>query len=342
MDKRRTLVTGGTGFIGQNLIRALVARGDEVLSTSRSDHADAQLKSISAIPLRCDFSSFNEDLFCEQLVDIDCVFHLAGRVAGTLPQLMDVNEAGTAKLTKALSRLAKRPRLILVSSVAAAGPSKPTEPRTESITPSPISNYGKSKLAGERAAIRHCRELELSIVRPGIVFGAGDKEFNLILRAMNRTSLNPLIGFGRQPLSFIEVNDLVRLLLAVVEKGERVERATAEGDSESGRGIYYGCANEPLSLRSLGHIFSNTLRRPIVPVFIAPPVAAILGYASELMCTLTGKSSTLNRDKILEGKAPSWFCSPQKAIDQLGWQPRLSLDETMAGWIRTAKHQGLM
>ena len=64
---------------------------------------------------------------------------------------------------------------IVVSSLAAAGPCAGDQPFLEGDSPAPVSAYGRSKLAGELAAARHAGEMEITIVRPPIVFGPGDR-----------------------------------------------------------------------------------------------------------------------------------------------------------------------
>ena len=73
-------------------------------------------------------------------------------------------------------------RFVLVSSVAAVGPGPGDGPVTEETTPSPINNYGRSKLAGEQEARAFADRLPLSIVRPGAIYGPRERDLFLILQ----------------------------------------------------------------------------------------------------------------------------------------------------------------
>src|SRR5512137_826456 len=85
----------------------------------------------------------------EAVAGVDVVVHLAGLVKAVTPaELFAVNARGTRDLAVAAAA-AGRPRFVLVSSLAAAGPSRPGHPRTEDQAPAPVSDYGRSKLAAE-------------------------------------------------------------------------------------------------------------------------------------------------------------------------------------------------
>jgi nucleoside-diphosphate-sugar epimerase len=271
--------------------------------------------------------------------DVDVFFHVAGRLSGSQRELLAVNEIGTKHLARTLAARSKPPIVVGLSSIAAAGPSNPSEGRSENLPPMPVSNYGKSKLAGERVLASHFCDLPISIVRPGIVFGPGDREFLKILQAMNRVFLNPMIGWGRAPLSFIEVSDLVRLLVLVAEKGERISQVNAHGDPLDGIGIYNAASPDPLSLLQLGRLFARSLHRPVLPLPLPPFLAFAVGLAGEWFSQLTKSPSTLTRDKIREAIAEGWMVKVDKAISQLGWSCP-SINDVMTHWIVRAKREG--
>jgi nucleoside-diphosphate-sugar epimerase len=237
--------------------------------------------------------------------------------------------------------MAKPPVVILVSSAAAGGPSNMSTYRTEADPPAPVSNYGRSKLAGERVAIAGRGDCPLSIVRPGIVFGPGDTEFIRIFRAMTRARVNPMIGSGHQPLSMIEVRDLVHFLLRVAEHGERVAHCTDAGDSEAGQGVYNAADPTPLSLRQLG----NLVRKAMPGLrFLDLPMPVRLGFVvgaiSEFGSRLLGKYPTLNRDKIREARAPGWALNVEKSLRGLGWEPQRPLPDRLTETFRHALQAG--
>jgi nucleoside-diphosphate-sugar epimerase len=342
MAAKRVLVTGASGFVGGNLVPALVKQGGKVFATSRNPSSDVAILRLGAEPVRADLAQDRAKDLSEILPQVDWVFHLAGQLSGPPSELTRVNVEGSCKIASVCASWSQAPVFVSLSSVAAAGPSGPQAPKDETAIPDPISDYGRSKLAGERAIAKYLSAMPISIVRPGIIFGPGDREFNRLLRSMYRAFLTPLIRGGRQPLAIIEVADLIRLLIAVAEKGERVTSTTMDGDPARGVGVYYAAATEPISLRQLGAIFSSTLRRPVIPLPVIPPVAWILGLLSEQWSVLTKTKSTLNRDKIREALANGWWVDVSKAVSQLNWQPNRSIEEEMKAWIQQAKEQRLL
>jgi nucleoside-diphosphate-sugar epimerase len=342
MAAKRVLVTGASGFVGGNLVPALVEQGSKVFATSRNRQSDVAILRLGAEPVRADLAQDNEDALSDILPKVDWVFHLAGQLSGPPSELDKVNVDGSCKIASVCASWSHSPIFVSLSSVAAGGPSTPQAPKDETAIPNPISDYGRSKLAGERIIAKYCSSMPMSIVRPGIIFGPGDREFNRLLQSMYRVFLNPLIRGGRQPLAIIEVTDLIRLLLAVAERGERVASTTTDGDPTRGVGVYYAAALEPISLRQLGAIFSSTLRRPVIPLPVIPPVAWMLGLLGEQWSILTKTKSTLNRDKIREALANGWWVDVSKAVSQLDWRPSRSIEEEMKNWIKRAKEQRLL
>ena len=337
------LITGSTGFVGQHLTAALIQQGWEVYGTSRSAAGDQVLSSAGCIPVRIDLEQASFPLAPKALPD-GVVFHLAGKLSGSLNELNAVNQAGTKKIAEFYASHGTGTRLIHVSSVAAGGPSSESCPKKESDPAKPISHYGMSKLAGEEMVREFASSLPSTIIRPGIVFGPGDKEFLRLIKALYRVRLNPLIGTGRQPLAFVEVGDLVALLLRCIEQGERIpSRNQSDGmASLVGHGIYNAADSEPLSIYELGRIFREATGRFVLPLRMPASLAWCLGALGEGTAKLTRMSSTLTRDKIREATASGWWVSPEKAAQQLNWTPAIPLRETMKAWIIESMKQGLL
>ncbi|AMV30467.1 dTDP-6-deoxy-L-talose 4-dehydrogenase (NAD(P)(+)) [Pirellula sp. SH-Sr6A] len=338
------LITGSTGFVGRHLTAALVQHGMEVYGTSRSAAGDEVLRSAGCHPVRIDLERASFPLTPGALPDVGTVFHLAGKLSGSPEEMNAVNQVGTKKIADYYARHGAGTRLIHVSSVAAGGPSSESCPKKESDPSKPISHYGMSKLAGEEIVRQFASSLPSTIIRPGIVFGPGDKEFLRLIKALYRVRLNPLIGTGRQPLAFVEVSDLITLLLRCMDRGERIASDDRPNGAAPilGQGIYNAADAEPLSIYELGRIFREATGRLVLPLRMPASLAWCLGALGEGTAKLTRMSSTLTRDKIREATASGWWVSPEKAARQLDWAPKMPLRETMKAWIVDCMHQGLL
>ncbi|MGC4003846.1 MAG: NAD-dependent epimerase/dehydratase family protein [Pirellulales bacterium] len=113
-------VTGGSGFIGQNLVRALIARGDDVACLVRDVGRGDGIRKIGA---RLIVGTVNDPAkYREELRDREIVYHLAGVTkARRTDELNFVNEAGTRNLAEACAAQTSPPTFVAISSLAAAG-----------------------------------------------------------------------------------------------------------------------------------------------------------------------------------------------------------------------------
>ena len=137
-----------------------------------------------------------------------------------------MNRDGTERLLLAAARAGSVTRFVLVSSLAAAGPSPPGRPHTGGEPARPVTAYGRSKLAGE--AVVRGGAVPWTILRPPAVYGPGDREMWRIFRAAT-LGIAPVFGDGSQRLSLIYGPDLAAALAAA-------------GSAEDGRGrVFFPC-----------------------------------------------------------------------------------------------------
>ena len=311
----RVLVTGATGFIGHHLIHALLEKGDQVVCLVRptSDPSRLPTEQVAlAIGDLTDPASLQS-----ALAGVSVVYHLAGALtAKSRAAFNSVNEAGVRNLAEACARAGSPPTLLVLSSLAAAGPNPDDQPRNEQDPDGPVSNYGRSKLAGEQAARASSGRFPLTIVRAPIVFGEWDRDVFKMFRLV-KFGIHLIPVRTHQRYSLIHAADLANLLIHAAARGERAVVGSVAS------GLYYTGYDEHLTYHELGGQLATALgRRRVfnlrIPRFLTWTAAA--GF--ELVARLTGRPpSIINLDKAREGFAGSWSCSPAKAQQQLGFRP---------------------
>lgn len=331
------LVTGGTGFVGLHLVEELVRRGERVRCYVRPGSLLEPLRSLGVELIEAELTDIAT--LRSALAGVSVVHHVAGVIRAFRQEyFFEVNEQGTARVTEACAAQTNPPRLVIVSSVAAVGPAPRGQIRVEGDPPAPVSHYGKSKLAGEKAAARFAARVPITIVRPGVVFGPRDTGFVQVLRSLRlfRCHLSP--GFFPPALSCIHIADLVELLLRAADRGSTVP-ATENG--EPGKGRYFAAAPEYPTYVDLGRMMRPMLGRPYAPVIPIPgALAYVVGGVNEVLGRLRGRAEELSIDKIRDALATSWACSGEAARRDLDFAPAKPLTERMqetVDWFLTNK-----
>jgi nucleoside-diphosphate-sugar epimerase len=335
-DAESVLITGASGFIGQHLVRRLIERGDRVSCLVRATSPIDELRSSGARLIVGDVvdRACIERAMAESRADV--VFHLAGLLkAVRTADFARVNAGGVESVAAACAGRAGRPLLIVVSSLAAAGPCAGEQPRMEGDSPAPVSAYGRSKLAGELAAARHAGEMEITIVRPPIVFGPGDRGVLEMFRPIARSGLHVVPGWKERRVSLIHVADLVELLLLAAGKGERLRP-----DGAPGQGIYFVAADHDPTYAELGQAIARAMGKKRATVVHVPgPLVRLVGLCGDSLGRVRQRPGWVNSDKMAEALAGSWMCSSAKARAQLGWSPAATLADRLretAQWYRQA------
>ena len=321
----KVLVTGASGFVGSALCEELNLRGIEPYCLLRKSSSLANLTSAKFQPVMGDLSS--QEALEKIVEDMDVIFHVAGSVAAlSLEDFMRSNRDGARNLAQAAAKSAKKlKRFVLVSSLAAAGPSTPERSRVEADQSTPVSHYGMSKLAGEQEVLQVAGKIPVTIVRPPAVYGPRDKGVLTFFQIVNLGIL-PRLGLDKPDphrYSFVHVKDLVQgIALAGLKEGI----PSGEVFYLSGEGEYSW--EEAMGLVAQGmekKTFSLSL--PIALLKVAAFVCTLIGK-------ITGKALPFSLDKIKEIEAPAWTCSSQKAKKLLGYEPYWKLPQ---GFAQTAK-----
>jgi len=321
----RVAVTGATGFIGRQLTVDLVGRAMEVRAVVRPDSTNAVAGAVAVVRAPLEAGTLRE-----AFSDVDVVVHLAGIVTAldqaTYPK---VNVEGTRAVASAAA--AAGARLIYISSLAAAGSAPANAPRSEDDAPSPRTPYGHSKLEGERI-VRAMAGLRWTILRPGVVYGPGDRAVLPLFKSADRGIL-PLVGRAGAAYTFIHVHDVVRTIAAAITGP--VDGAT----------LFVGHPR-PATARDILDAVRLAVGRPAVIVPIPMALTRLGAWAGDLAGRLAGRPMPLNHWRYAELSAEGFVCRVDRLREQLGIVAEFDLHDgfaqtatwyRQAGWIRPAE-----
>jgi nucleoside-diphosphate-sugar epimerase len=318
----RIALTGATGFVGSHLAEALLAAGHDVACLVRTPSKAADLHSRGA---RLIEGGLDDGAALGRLLEgADTLHHVAGVVAARTPEEFEsVNRAGTFAVARRARDLGVR-RMVYVSSLAVSGPSAPGRPLEEADRDRPVTPYGRSKQAGEEAV--RASGVAYTIVRPPAVYGPRDRELLRVFQ-LARRGLAPLLGDGRQELSFVHAADLARALMAA-------------GESEATLGRTYHAAHpETVTQRAFVEAVAHALGRTIRTLRVPAPLVRGALWATGTLARLRGRATMLSPDKADELLAPAWTCSSEALARDAGWRAAIALEQGLAetaAWYRAA------
>lgn len=209
------MIVGASGFVGKAVVDLMVSKGIEGTAVSRTGGETGR-------PVRVARVDSYEDVERLSKLGVGCgaVIMLAGRAhilkhgKDDIAAFMQANQTLPVAVAETAAK-AGISRYVFVSSIAVHGPARSDQPLRESDHAEPATDYGRSKLAGEKALARRCHDLglELVIVRPPLVYGPGAPgNFGALLRAARRGVPLPL-GSIRNRRDFIGVENLADMLL---------------------------------------------------------------------------------------------------------------------------------
>jgi dihydroflavonol-4-reductase len=315
----KAFITGGTGFIGSHLVDLLLAGDVEVYALVRNPEKERTFLKNKVRVLRGDLFSIPA-----LPAGLDVVFHLAGKTRSLKSaDYYTVNQQGTASLFRSLRSLKERPKVVVLSSQAAAGPSDGHRPVLESDPPRPITHYGRSKLHGEEEALKFKDQFSVTIARASAVFGPLDRDFLAYFKMATR---GILLSFQeRKEGSVIYVKDLAEALFLCARTGLP-------------SGEIFNIANDgPHTWEDLGRAAAAALGKKCRRIKVPNGLIYLFTLLSEAGYHLTRNPGLFNRDKYRDLIQPGWLMDVKKAAEFLAFKPRYTLEqaveETMAWYI---------
>jgi uncharacterized protein YbjT (DUF2867 family) len=291
-------VTGGTGFVGQHLLRLATAAGHRARAlTRRLKTPDPHIEWIEGALDR-------PDSLAGLCAGADVVIHIAGLITGSRQAFEAVNVGGTAAMVDA-ARAAGVRRFIHISSLAAREPD--------------LSDYGWSKARSEKVVA--VSGLDWTIIRPPAVYGPGDRETLEVFR-MAKRGLVALPPRGR--FSLIHVEDLCRLTLALVDAPDSIGQIYEPDDGREGGWEHRHFA------RTLGRIFGKRA------VTFSTPRLLMRGV-SRLERLVRRSNAKLTADRVRYFCHSDWVVASEQRPPPALWRPQVrtptGLKET-AEWYR--------
>jgi len=317
---KTALVTGATGFLGRNLVAFLLEKGWNIVCLVRPKSRHEHLKVAGVRLVYGDFTQV--EALRDAVSGVDVVFHLAAATAAvSFEKMMEINHDFTENLVKVCVEQAEKPVFMYVSSLAAAGPSTSQRPHVEDEPCEPVSWYGKSKFAAETMLRKYADELNITVIRPPMLFGPFDHEVSQWINAIRKSGIFFIPFLRSFRFSMAHAEDVCQILFLAVEKGERLPDPENTDLRSIGTGIYYVSQTEHPTYMEMGRLFGTALGRKFTFILPITPIALWIACKfMDLRLKFTGKLHTMNSDKFREVMAGSWSCSADKARNQLGFQ----------------------
>lgn len=324
------LVTGGSGFLGSHVVEQLAKAGRPVRALVRKSSDTRFLRTLPNVEL-ADGAVDDAESVARAMQGVSAVVHVAGLVKARSPEeFMRVNAGGTENMLAAAIACTPKPkRFVLVSSIAVAGPSDGGRAVEHDGTPRPVTHYGRSKLAAERAALAKKDELPITIIRPPAIYGPRDREILAFFKAI-KVGVLPLLGSAQNKLSMTYGADCAAACIRAID-----------ADVPSGS-VFYVDDGEVHTMAEMIMLAEQALgRRAWLRVPLPKPVVLTAARASELYGRVTNRAVMLTRDKCNE-LFDQWVCDSTHTRKTLGWEPQVPFSEGVrrtvdwykqAGWL---------
>ncbi|MEE8404215.1 MAG: SDR family NAD(P)-dependent oxidoreductase [candidate division Zixibacteria bacterium] len=307
------LITGANGFVGAQLCRKFLESGFLVIAGVRRT---ANLAMLDGLKVDYRFGDVTSaESLVEMVKDVDFIIHNAGVVKAKKKQMFyDVNQKGTANLFEAISRHNPNvKKVIYVSSLAAAGPSKDGRPVTESDKPNPITSYGSSKLAGEAAALSYQDKFNVLSIRPPAIYGPGDKELFPFFEAVYK-GIRPFIGDSSRKLQLVEVGDLCQAFYLAVTK------STPSGE------ICFVAESKAYTMKQLIELMAGACGKDGFRLYIPTFLLYTMAFVVQTLSALVGATPMLTLEKAKEILS-SWEVTTSKARELFGFSSSVSFED---------------
>jgi dihydroflavonol-4-reductase len=319
----RAFVTGATGFVGGNLVRALLADDVQVRALVRPGSNQCNVAELPVEIVNGDLDSPAN--LTEHVAGCDVIFHVAAHYSlwrREAAAIYRANVTGTENLLAA-ARQAGIKRFIHTSSVAAIGVPAPgtlgTE-ATQTTLAELVSDYKKSKYLAEQAALKAAREgLDVVIVNPSTPLGAHDVKptptGDIVLRFLQ----DRMPAYVHTGLNLIDVEDVARGHILAWQKGRTGER--------------YILGNQNLTLKEMLQRLAAVTGKPAPRIAVPHFIPLAVAFIDELiLARYCGKIPQVAFDSVQMSRKAMYY-DAAKAVQELGL-PQQPIEHAMEKAVR--------
>lgn len=307
-------ITGATGFVGSWVAEKLTQESAEVICLVRKT---SNLRWLNHLPVKYHYGSLNDyDSLKSGVESADYVLHIGG-----VTKTLNVKEfyQGNVQATQNLLSVVKEvnpdlKKFVHISSQAAVGPSESQNPIDETHSCHPLTHYGKSKLETELVVHQFLDKLPITILRPSTVYGPRDTDVYEAFRNI-KTGINLKVGKDEQYVSMIHVFDLADGIIHTTKHNDGI------GET------YFICNDQIYSWSEVIEIIKSLMNKKALNLSVPYMVAYVVASVIELGARIRRKPTILDREKMKEIREHYWTASNQKLEKQLGFSPKLSLEE---------------
>ena len=318
----KAFITGATGFIGSHLADRLIKdeKYTEVRCLVRS--TDKWLNGKDFVRIKGDLTDYNA--LTKGIKGADVIFHLAAIVKA--PSQKEFNLANVSP-TEDIIRIAQKngiTNIVILSSLAAAGPSHGT-PVDENKILAPVSSYGRSKRDMEISIHQFAGKYDsIKIIRPPAVYGPREDQIFTYFSTFKK-GLSTMVGDGNHPrLSMVYVDDLINGIMKASQK------------LDSGVHTYFITGPETYNWKQIHAVTQKVMGKKAIKLKLKPWLVKKIGTSLETFASLFGNYPVLNKEKANE-LVLEWTCSSRKAEQELGYKPKVTLEEGISRTIHWYK-----
>lgn len=333
--KRSVLIVGAGGFAGGHIAEEALRRGLDVTAGVRHSTSRRWLSDTRLHFLELDFDN-PESLAGSISAAMEenggkwdwIVYNLGATKCLSFLDFNRINYIYLKDFTTALQKAGAVPeKLLYISSLSAMGKGdeKGYTPFREDMVPAPDTRYGTSKLKAETwlatSGIPHI------IFRATGLYGPRDRDYFLMFESIAR-GFDFSVGFRRQELTFLYIDDLCRAIFDALEKSETGTTYNVSEPRTYTQKEFRSMAAEAIGRR---HVFP--MRLPLWMVKIACAISEKIGVAR-------GKPSTLNTDKYKILAQRNWAVDTERAVAGFGFHPEIDLKEGIRRSVEWYRKEG--